>query len=313
MLPSKLSTKVYTLVLASLAIAFQASLTSQSNPAEQALASRPSAAPTLPSPTKADKMNADTVSFGHIATTAPKVAIVLEGVKLHVIRSADATDISVNASCPAHWNVSGSVIRQVAFGTTQKGISLRASGSGSVLMVNGKLYPLPQDANGSLHGLSISQKDGQVVINGTVVKPILGSDVPGPCSGLDLLDVVVPESYRGDLMLYANGASDIVVDGWQGGDLICNLSDASAMSCGNLQGLSKAIFELRGQGKVNVKQMSAQVLVADNNGTGALVIESGSAQVSNATVSGTGQITLHGKFKNLKKAVSGGGSIEVLD
>lgn len=303
MLPNKLSTKVYTLALASLAIVFQAN---------QTLASRPSSAPSMPS-TKVDKMSSDTVNFGHIAATSPKLGIVLEGVKLHIVRSSTAEDIAVSASCPSHWNLTGSIIRQVAFATTQRGISLRASGSGSVLMVNGKLYPLPQDSNGSLHGLSISQKDGQVIINGVSVKPILGSEVPGPCTGLDLLEVVVPESYRGDLMLHANGASDIVVDGWQGGDLICNLSDSSSISCGNLQQISKAVFDLRGQGKAQVKQMSAQVLVADNNGSGSLVIESGSAQVSNATVSGTGQITLHGKFKNLKKAVTGGGSIEVLD
>jgi hypothetical protein len=252
------------------------------------------------------------VVFGHIPLTEENVGIMCEGVNVTIKRVADGDDIHVLSSCPSHWNVRGHNIRQVAFATTQKGISIRADAGGSILTVNGRLYPMPTDANGNLHGLQISQKDGKVTINGQVVEPIAGSDVPGNCTGIDSLEVQVPNSYRGGLFLYANGAAKIAVDSWQGGSLIANLSGQSNLTIGSLLDLNKAVFDIHGEGKADVRTMFAQMMVANIDGKGSVQIDGGTAKLSNATVSNGGAITLHGKFNNLKKAVTGGGTIDVL-
>lgn len=253
----------------------------------------------------------DNVVFAHIPLTSESVGIMCEGVSVTIKRVADGDDISVYSSCPNHWSVRGHNIRQVAFATTQKGISIRADAGGTILTVNGRLYPMPADSNGTLHGLQISQKDGKVTINGQQVEPIAGSDVPGNCTGLDCLEVRVPNSYRGGLFLNSSGASTIAIDSWQGGSLIANLSGESNLTVGSLLDLSKAIFDIHGSGKAQIRTMFAQTLVANIDGGGCVQIDGGSAQLSNATVAGSGQIRLHGKFNNLKKAVSGNGKIDI--
>jgi len=251
------------------------------------------------------------VPFAEVASNAPELVLALESVKLSVRRVAGAQAISIASNCPAHWNVSGNVVRQVGFSTTQKGVSLRADSTGAIAIVNGRIYQLPREADGSLR--SIQMKDGEVVINGRKLEPLAGSDKPGACTGPDQVEVRVPDGYAGGLVLSVHGASTVQVDGWQGGSVMASLQGESSLVTGKLQGLAKAVVDVQGSGSAQIKGLSAKAFVANINGSGSVVVDSGSAELSNATVTGSGTMTLKGKFKNLKQSVTGTGQIQVKD
>ena len=122
-----------------------------------------------------------TVSFAQIPTSSQDIGLSAENVKVRIKRMPEISAIDVSSNCPSHWNVTNNIIRQVAFSTTAKGVSVRADATGAQAIVNGHIYQLPQDSNGAVHSLKI--ENGQVIINGQKLDPILGSDVPGPCTG----------------------------------------------------------------------------------------------------------------------------------
>jgi hypothetical protein len=263
---------------------------------------------------QADSLNSSsssTVSFAKIPASAEEIVLSVETVKVSLKRVPGAKEMNVASNCPGHWNVSGNVIRQVAFSSTAKGVSIRADATGAQAMVNGKIYQLPRDSDGAVRSLKI--ESGQVVINGRKLDPIPGSDVPGPCTGPEVLEVQIPESYKGGLVLSSHGAADIQVDSWEGSKIVLLIHGTSSVEMGKVSGLSKLVIDIEGQGKARVKGVSTKALVANINGAGTLQVDGGSADMSNATVSGSGTITLKGKFKNLKKSVNGGGDIQVIE
>jgi len=261
--------------------------------------------------TAVPQQSSNLVDFAHIAKDAPGILLVVEGVKVNIRHKADATDVSVASNCPGHWAVKGNIVRQVALSTTQRGVSVRADALGGQAIVNGRIYQLPKGSDGTIRNLKI--ENGVVTANGQPLEPLVGSSVPGDCTGPDTLEVTVPTSYQGGLELYCQGASVVDMDDWQGGSLIANLGGTSQLTTGRLQKLAKVVVDVLGGGKAQIKELSARVFVANINGSGSVTVDSGSADMSNATVSGTGTMTIHGKFANLKKAVTGTGTITVLD
>jgi hypothetical protein len=251
------------------------------------------------------------VSFAQIPATAPEIAFSFETVKVTIKREAGLDEIRISSNCPNHWNVSSSVVRQVALSSTSKGVSVRADATGAQAIVNGQIYQLPRGSDGAVHSLKI--ENGQVIINGQKLSPIAGSDVPGGCTGPDVLEVRVPESYKGGLLLSCHGASDVNLDSWMGGSVMISLHGSGNVNTGKLQNLSKAVFDVDGTGKAEIKGLTAKALVANINGAGSVLVNGGSADLSNATISGSGSIKLKGSFKNLKKSVNGSGSIQVLE
>lgn len=253
----------------------------------------------------------DLVSFAKLAPTVPDILLAVEGVKVNIRHAATATEIGIFSNCPAHWNVRGNVIRQVALSTAQKGVSLRADAFGGQVAVNGRIYQLPKGSDGAIRNLKIS--DGVVMANGQKLEPLVGSDVAGSCTGPDTLEIVVPSSYVGGLELYCQGASEIALDTWQGGSIIANLNGASKLQAGKLQKLSKTVIDVQGTGQAQIKELLTKAFVANINGAGSVSVESGRADMSNATISGTGTMTFHGRFDNLKKSVNGTGTITIVD
>lgn len=263
---------------------------------------------------QADRLNnssSSPVNFAKIPSSADEIVLSVETVKVSLRRVAGAKEMTVSSNCPGHWNVSGNVIRQVAFSSTAKGVSIRADATGAQAMVNGRIYQLPRDSDGAVRSLKI--ESGQVVINGRKLDPIPGSDVPGPCTGPEVLDVQIPDSYKGGLTLSSHGAAEVQVDSWEGSKIVLLIHGTSSVEMGKVSGLAKLVIDIEGQGKARVKAVSTKALVANINGAGTLQVDSGSAEMSNATVSGSGTITLKGKFKNLKKSVNGGGDIQVTE
>lgn len=259
-----------------------------------------------------NEASSSTVSFAKIPGSAQEIGLSVESaVKVHVKRSAGIGEINVSSNCPGHWNVSGNVVTQVAMSSTSKGVSVRADAAGAKAIVNGHIYQLPRDANGAVHSLKI--ENGQVIINGQKLDPMPGSDVPGTCTGPDMLEVEVPDHYSGGLIISCHGASDVKVDSWTGGTVMLSLQGNANVVTGNLHGLSKAVVDINGPGKAEIKAITAKTFVANSNNGGVLHVNSGSADMSNATISGSGSITLKGKFKNLKKSVNGEGNIQVLE
>lgn len=251
------------------------------------------------------------VEFAQIPVSSTELRIAVESVKLKIRHVAAGQEIELASNCPAHWNVTGRTITQVGFSTAQKGVSLRADAAGAQVSVNGRIYRLPTGSDGSIHSLKV--ENGSVIINGQKLDPMPGSDKPGSCTGPDVLEISVPQAYSGGLTLVSNGASDINVDGWQGGAVKLKLNGASSLSAGKFSQLTVADLDIAGSGKAEIKDVSARSLVANITGSGTVLINGGHAEMSNATISGTGTIILHGRFNNMKQAVQGTGSIKVLE
>lgn len=279
------------------------------------LASSPAVAsgPQITAPPAQTLNNApsSTARFATIPKESEDIGLAVETAKVTIRRAPGIEDIAVSSSCPSHWNVTGKVIRQVALSTLSQGVSVRADATGAQAIVNGKIYQLPSDSDGTVHSLKI--ENGQVIINGQRLEPLRGSDVPGTCTGLDVLEVLVPENYAGGLILSCHGSADVNVDGWTGSNILLSLHGSSNVTAGKLNGLTKVVVDVDGLSKANIKGVSTKAFVANVNGSGGVTVGGGSAELSNATISGSGTITLKGKFRNLKKSVNGSGSIQVIE
>lgn len=252
-----------------------------------------------------------TVSFASVDPAALELVLSVESANVSIKRRAGTDAISVSSNCPGHWNVTRNVIRQAGLSTTQKGVSLKADASGAHMLVNGRIYQLPRDADGAVRSLKV--KDGVVTVNGRKLEPLPGSDVPGNCTGPDQLEIIVPERYGGGLIISCRGASRVAVDRWTGGNFVASLSGTADFAAETLKGLEKAVIDINGDSKARIKSLASKAFVANINGAGKVEVESGQSDLSNATVSGAGTMTLRGKFRNLKKSVSGTGTIDVAE
>ncbi|GEM_PF-2380521 len=258
-----------------------------------------------------DQPPSSVIPFAEIPASAEEIALSVETVKVTVHRAAALDSVKVLSSCPSHWNVSGNVVRQVALSSTARGVAIRADATGAQAIVNGHIYQLPRDAEGAVHSLKI--ENGEVIINGQRLKPLPGSDVPGSCTGPETLEIQVPDSYTGGLVLSCHGASDVQVDSWKGGTLVIMLHNQSTVSTGRLQGLAKAVVDIEGDSRAEIKDISTRAFVANINGSGTVFVGGGSADMSNATISGSGKMVLKGRFRNLRKSINGTGTIQVTE
>ncbi|MBX9879383.1 MAG: DUF2807 domain-containing protein [Candidatus Obscuribacterales bacterium] len=252
----------------------------------------------------------DFVTFAQISMDAPEIILAVEGVNATIKRVPKLSQINVSSNCPGHWNCTRNVIRQVAALNMPKGVAIRADSAGGVALVNGKVYGLPS-SGGQIKGLKI--ENGQVIINGQPMQPLQGSDKAGSCTGPDVLEVQVPDTYMGDLRLLINGNSQVAVDGWKNGAVQANVATNGTLSANKLDKVAKLVIDVQGKGKAHVGNMTAKTLVVNIVGDGNITIDHGTADVSNATISGTGTISLHGKYNNMQKDVKGQGVIEILD
>jgi hypothetical protein len=259
-----------------------------------------------PATTAAQTAATNTISFAQVPVSSEGIVVLLENADLKVIRDSGATQISLRSSCPGHWNVANSLIRQAGFAKQRNGISITADALGSRAILNGKVYALPEQMGGLQ-----STKDG-LIVGGKKMDPLAGSDVPGDCGGTsDLLEVIVPDSYSGNLTIGASSDSHISLANWRGGDLKITMLGSSRLEAGMLKDLNKASIDIRGTASARIGDVAAKVLVTNVDGTGAIDVESGSAAITNATVSGNGKIQMRGKFDNLKQSVQGSGTIKV--
>jgi hypothetical protein len=257
----------------------------------------------------AAKTSPGMIVFAHVPATSSTLGILVENAHVKVVRDPAAADITVASNCPHDWNIQGSLIRQAGFTRPTHGVRITADEFGQRAIVNGKIYSVPQGAA----NLQLGPKG--VSIGGKPIEPLSGSDVPGTTEDQDAVEVTVPDSYIGNLILGMESGSAADVNSWKNGEFKCMLQGDSKLETGILSSLTKAAVDLKGNGSlgpsVRIADVSAKVLVSNVNGHGSINIENGSAQITNATVTGDGHITMRGHFDNLKQAIEGTGSIKV--
>ncbi|MBY0548878.1 MAG: hypothetical protein K2W95_16520 [Candidatus Obscuribacterales bacterium] len=251
--------------------------------------------------------NGQTVRFATVPNSSPELILIVEDARVNVKRVPNSTEIIVNSNCPRNWHVEGRVIRQCGFATERRGTGLMADALGSRAIVNGQVYVLP---GGRMSGLQMG-KDG-VVVGGQKIEPLKGSDIPGTCSGPDIVELQVPENFAGGLKIGSSGNSEIQVSSWKDGPFEVTLLGNSSLTAGKLDAVAKTVLDNRGKGKAEVGDVSTKVFVANIQGTGQVVVKRGSADMSNATISGTGSISLKGKFNKMQKD-AGQGTINITE
>jgi len=249
------------------------------------------------------------IVFAHIPATSSQLGILAENAHIKVVRDPAAADISVASNCPHDWNIQGSLIRQCAFTKPTHGVRITADEFGQRAIVNGKIYSVPQGGS----NLQLGPKG--VSVNGNPIEPLVGSDVPGTTEDQDAVEITVPDSYGGNLILGMESGSAADISSWKSGEFKCMLQGDAKLDTGILSSLTKAALDLKGNGSVGptarIADVSTKVLVSNVNGRGSINIENGNAQITNATVTGDGHITMRGHFDNLKQAIEGNGSIKV--
>lgn len=253
--------------------------------------------------------NPNSVRFGTINANSPTLTVVAESAKVTIKKDSGISEIVLFSNCPRNWAVAGSLVRQAGFaGEPRKGSALLADALGSRAIVNGHVYLFPP---GPMKGLKLGA-DG-VSVNGQMVDPLKGSDIPCNCSGDDLLEIHVPVSFSGDLKIGSGGKSAISVESWKGGAVECTMTGNSSFTAGRLEALPKFVFDNKGNGPADIAEVDAKVFVANISGQGnaSILVKKGKAEMSNATVEGNGTIELHGKFDKMQQAVNGNGKIEV--
>jgi hypothetical protein len=256
-----------------------------------------------------ERSNELTARFAQMPLSSRIITIVAESARVVVKRMPGLNEIIVSSNCPRNWSVQGALIRQAGFaGEIRKGSALLADDLGSRAIVNGHVYLFPP---GGMKGLKLGA-DG-VFVNGQLVEPLKGSDIPCNCSGEDYLELAVPQSFTGDLKIGSAGKSLISVESWKDGALECVMLGNSSLKAEKLEALPKAIFDNRGSGSADISEVNTRVFVANikGQGNGSIRVKKGDAEMSNATIEGNGTIELHGKFKNLQQLVEGSGKIEV--
>jgi hypothetical protein len=249
------------------------------------------------------------VTIAQVPLNAEQVVVLAESAQVKITRGGPAGTITVTTNCPRNWNVKGGIVRQAGFSKARGGVSMMADALGSRAIVNGKVYIMPA---GPIKGVSMG-KDG-VTVGGQKLAPLEGTDMPGDCAAgaPDSVEVTVPDSYSGNLMIGMGSESAATVDAWNGGSVECTLMGNSTLNAAKLKSLSKAVLDLRGDGKAEIGDLSAKVLVANVQGNGKIIVKNGNSDISNATVAGNGSIVMKGKYGSLKKSVEGGqGKIEV--
>ncbi|MBY0357396.1 MAG: DUF2807 domain-containing protein [Candidatus Obscuribacterales bacterium] len=244
--------------------------------------------------------------FATIPGRLLELGLAVENANIVVKRVPGISEISLWSNCPRNWNVQKGLVRQCGFSSQRKGTALLADALGSRAIVNGRVYLF---APGPMKGLQLGAQG--VFINGQEVEPLKGSDVTCNCAGEDVLEVRIPESYNGSLKVACANKSSFELNNWREGNLECLLMGESTFSGGKLDSLSKAVFDLRGNAKAEIEDLSTKTFVANIAGNGQIVVKHGKADISNATVAGAGKIILSGEYKNMQKSVEGSGSVEV--
>jgi len=260
------------------------------------------------------------ITIAHIPASSELLAVVAENAQVRINRSAKVTDIVVATNHPKDWNVSGSTVRQAGMIKARGGVAMLADKLGSRCIVNGKIYPLPP---GPIQGGISLSKEG-VSVGGKKIEPIQGVDMPGIPAGsdaspadmsgagaVDQLEILVPDTYTGNLKIGAASDSQIELGSWNGGTIEVYMIGQGSLTAGKLDALAKAVVDVNGTGKADIQDLSTKIFVANVNGSGKVNVLRGSAEMSNATIAGDGVITLKGSYKNLKQAVQGQGTISV--
>ncbi|MBI4532783.1 MAG: DUF2807 domain-containing protein [Candidatus Melainabacteria bacterium] len=250
------------------------------------------------------------MQFANIGTSMPEILLYIESAKVTIRQSHSEQSISLSSNCPSHWKVAGNSIRQVAMSSPFKGTVLRADAGGSYVVTNGKVYQLPLSASGAIRNLKVEK--GSVLVNSQALEPMTGSDSPGSCLGPDVLEVLVPHTYKGGLFISSQNNSSVDLDKWAGNSLTIKLYGLSTFLGEQLKCFGKAIIDIQGEGEAQVKGLSATTLVANIHGSGRVHVLGGNADTTTATVTGSGSVVLKGGFGTVSKSVNGNGTIEVL-
>lgn len=257
------------------------------------------------------------VVFGHIPASADKVLIVAENARVMVTQgTGDSAEISISSNTPRNWNLNGAQVRQAGFASKRGGVAMMADAFGNRAIVNGQVYVLPQ---GPMRGMNMG-KDGVFIkvpsgpdgaMESKKLEPLPGSSMPGPGGATDVIEVSVPATYAGTLVVGAASTSEVIVPQWNGGALEVSLLGQGKLTAGEINAGPKAIINNRGSEAAQIDKLKAKLLVLNVTGAGKIKVKDGASDMTNVTVEGAGSIDMKGKYQKLQKAANGGGTISV--
>lgn len=282
--------------------------------------------------------------LGQVLESVASLEIDVKGA-LVTIRHEEREDIEVRVNNPDNWKLNGGFLHQskvqqpLGGGTqTMSGGSISIGGSIQGSVVSGRSISI----GGSIKGNVISCNRGRTVVNacgseesmtsievrgGSTTQPM---SVPSN-SGPDRLEVVVPNTFRGNLSLNYEGGSTVDLDKWQGGEVAITASGADSLKAGPLMGIDSFVLQCTGGGDFEfeeiytksfrvaktgsadlvIDELQTESLLLTQTGSGDTKIRDGFAAVGSVNGTGSGDVTMRGAFAQISQSSIGSGEVKI--
>lgn len=204
------------------------------------------------------------------------VRLNIKGSSVHVKREGAAGRVIVLANFPSNWRNSEGTISQVE----TAGTKMLSSASSATL----KLVKIV-----SLNREPIDPNRVRIVGEDVLVD---GKNVTVLFSG-DELEVIVPEAFRGDLIIFNEGSDEVTIDRWNGGNVELKSTGSGDFTGGELIGLEHFRITQEGSGGNTFTRVDARD-VEVSHVRGNFEVPSVSASKSfKLTVTGSGDVNIN--------------------
>lgn len=249
------------------------------------------------------------------------------------IRHEDCAQIILRATQTTNWTVEGGSIYQTeAASSTNSGNSVCISGSmrnSCIIVGNGNF--VSTDSGCDMQHQVVTSGNSEVWVNERKISAATQVSNNSKGNDPDKLEIIVPNSFSGNLKLSNAGSSDVEIDYWQGSKLEimvsgrggfkvtgrCDVKEIQMLGSGrgNLEFESIAAQSLQanvsGRGDLTIEELNAETFSLQQSGTGDAVVHSGRAKLGNIVNSGTGDTRLRGSFANVSQSNSGAETVKI--
>ena len=216
-------------------------------------------------------------------------------------RSDKVKDVVVTTNCSTHWQIHPAAIIQLAITHKKNGFAVLTGEDHKVYILhNSKGYEIPRDKinyclrvpDDSQHKLKIV--NSQLFIGTEKILPV--SVKENKCPDEDKLDVTIPVTNVGDLLLRGSNRAKISLTKWKGGNVKIELSEGSSFKAGELEDIKKLELEVCCDSHAIINNVICDDMNIRMDHTTSLQIDGGRASKMKSFGS-EGKVTLHGEFK----------------
>lgn len=246
-------------------------------------------------------------NIGRINGNTETISLLVVGAIAN-IRHEQGEDILVNATNSDNWRITNESITQLVHQNQQSNNFVQCGSGSNSINVSG-------NNNCVFSGIS-----GSVTVIGGRTIVAAGNSVNDATKGfdtesgeVDVIEIVVPRSYRGRISIKSSGDSIVNLDGWKGGAVTILDSGRGKYAGGSFEELDFFKLESSGAGTYDFDQIESNLIVVEKTGTAIFQANKIKAPCIDITQVGKGTIRINeGICKSTKVTSIGAGTISLL-